>query len=236
VGFEDVTLLVTSGSPIARVGEVIHGGGGYYDGVLGRSHVEELSGESIPERCIPDGPIADRFRDHLRGRARFVRIGGDVRRRSVTGVTRPCAGLELCRGPFPMGVGRSPPCRWSRDRGHDDSKHHELPVVSRRPMSVHHRLPTRRAAACRRGVDPGGCGRLVRDAAKPSFVDGLWGLGCRLRNSDRVTRPGSRMSLPSRSDCRPCPVGGVMPSSADHPNKTVPLGVHGEWWCSRLGL
>jgi hypothetical protein len=27
----------------------------------------------------------------------------------VTGVTHPFAGLELCRGPFPMGVGRSPP-------------------------------------------------------------------------------------------------------------------------------
>jgi hypothetical protein len=61
MGFEDGTLFATSGSPIARVGEVIHGGGGYYDGVLGRSHVEELSGESIPERCIPDGPTGDRF-------------------------------------------------------------------------------------------------------------------------------------------------------------------------------
>jgi hypothetical protein len=61
MGFEDGTLLATSGSPTARVGEVIHGGGGYYDGVLGRSHVEELSGESIPERCIPEGPNGDRF-------------------------------------------------------------------------------------------------------------------------------------------------------------------------------
>jgi hypothetical protein len=79
-----------------------------------------------------------------------------VRRRSMTGVTRPFAGLELCRGPFPMGASRSPPCRWSRDRGNDDPKHHELPVVSRRPMSVHHRLPTRPAAAYRRRVDPDG--------------------------------------------------------------------------------
>jgi hypothetical protein len=61
MGFEDGRLLATSGYPIAQVGEVIHGGGGYYDSALGRSHVEELSGESIPQRCIPDGPTGDRF-------------------------------------------------------------------------------------------------------------------------------------------------------------------------------
>jgi hypothetical protein len=61
MGFEDGLLLATSGSPIARVGEVIHGGGGYYGGDLGRSHIEELSGQSIPERCIPDGTAGDQF-------------------------------------------------------------------------------------------------------------------------------------------------------------------------------
>ena len=40
-----------SGSPIAQVGEAIHGGGGYGS----RSHIENVSGESIPERCIPEG-------------------------------------------------------------------------------------------------------------------------------------------------------------------------------------
>lgn len=61
MGFEDGTLLDTSGSPIARVGEVIHGGGGYYGGALGKSHIQELSGESIPDRCIPDGPTGDAY-------------------------------------------------------------------------------------------------------------------------------------------------------------------------------
>lgn len=61
MGFEDGSLLATSGSPIARVGEVIHGGGGYYGGDLGRSHIEELSGQSIPEICIPNGSAGDQF-------------------------------------------------------------------------------------------------------------------------------------------------------------------------------
>jgi hypothetical protein len=51
MGFDDGTLIDASGSPVAGVGEVIHGGGGYYDS---QSHIEDLSGESIPERCIPD--------------------------------------------------------------------------------------------------------------------------------------------------------------------------------------
>jgi hypothetical protein len=58
MGFEDGRLLDESGSPIAEVSEVIHGGGGYYDS---RSHIEDLSGESIPERCIPDRANGDRF-------------------------------------------------------------------------------------------------------------------------------------------------------------------------------
>ena len=41
MGFEDATLLDTSGSPISRVGETIHGGGGYFGE---RGHIEELSG------------------------------------------------------------------------------------------------------------------------------------------------------------------------------------------------
>ena len=40
MGFEDATLLDTSGSPISHVGETIHGGGGYFGE---RGHIEELS-------------------------------------------------------------------------------------------------------------------------------------------------------------------------------------------------
>jgi hypothetical protein len=58
MGFEDGTLLDTSGSRVARVGQIIHGGGGYYGNNQG--HIEELSGASIPERCVP-GPGGDRF-------------------------------------------------------------------------------------------------------------------------------------------------------------------------------
>jgi hypothetical protein len=58
MGFEDGSLLDTSGYPIARVGDVIHGGGGYYDS---RQHIEDLSGERIPERCVPRGEKGDRF-------------------------------------------------------------------------------------------------------------------------------------------------------------------------------
>jgi hypothetical protein len=58
MGFENGALLDASGSPIAQVGEAIHGGGGYYGS---RSHIENLSGESIPERCIPEGANGDRY-------------------------------------------------------------------------------------------------------------------------------------------------------------------------------
>jgi hypothetical protein len=57
MGFEDDALLGVSGSPIARVGEVIHGGGGYFGD---EGHFEGLSEESIPELCIPEGD-GDRF-------------------------------------------------------------------------------------------------------------------------------------------------------------------------------
>jgi hypothetical protein len=53
MGFEDGRLLDPSGSPIARVGQMIHGGGGYYG--RNRSHIEDLSGESVPQRCVPTG-------------------------------------------------------------------------------------------------------------------------------------------------------------------------------------
>ncbi|HET9249097.1 MAG TPA: hypothetical protein VFP13_04050 [Actinomycetota bacterium] len=58
MGFEDGALLDGSGSPIARLGETIHGGGGYY-GDLG--HIERLSGDPIPERCIPEARNGDEF-------------------------------------------------------------------------------------------------------------------------------------------------------------------------------
>jgi hypothetical protein len=57
MGFEDGTLLDASGSPIAQVGQVVHGGGGYYGS---QRHIEDLSGETIPERCVP-GESGDRF-------------------------------------------------------------------------------------------------------------------------------------------------------------------------------
>ena len=58
MGFEDATLLDTSGSPISHVGETIHGGGGYFGE---RGHIEELSGGSIPDRCVPDVRNGDSF-------------------------------------------------------------------------------------------------------------------------------------------------------------------------------
>lgn len=56
LGFEDGALLDPAGAPIAKAGEVIHGGGGYY---YDRGHFERLAEETIPERCIPNGQ--DRF-------------------------------------------------------------------------------------------------------------------------------------------------------------------------------
>jgi len=58
MGFENGTLRDASGSTIVGIGEVIHGGGGYFGS---RRHIEELSGESIPERCVPDDENDDRF-------------------------------------------------------------------------------------------------------------------------------------------------------------------------------
>ncbi|MBA3737321.1 MAG: hypothetical protein H0W97_02005 [Actinobacteria bacterium] len=52
LGFEEGALLDPAGAPIAEVGELIHGGGGYYDD---RDHFERLAEEQIPDRCIPEG-------------------------------------------------------------------------------------------------------------------------------------------------------------------------------------
>jgi hypothetical protein len=57
LGFEDDALLDSAGDPIARVGETIHGVGGYFGD---RRHIENLAGEPIPERCVPEGN-GDRF-------------------------------------------------------------------------------------------------------------------------------------------------------------------------------
>jgi hypothetical protein len=60
LGFADGTLLESDGDPFAQVGEVVHGGGGWYGGAAGREHLEDLAGERIPNRCVIDhGP--DRF-------------------------------------------------------------------------------------------------------------------------------------------------------------------------------
>ncbi|MGH2680524.1 MAG: hypothetical protein ACRDG8_08600 [Actinomycetota bacterium] len=56
-GFEEGALLDPAGEPVARVGELIHGGGGYYSS---RAHFEELAGEQVPERCLPE-PNGDAF-------------------------------------------------------------------------------------------------------------------------------------------------------------------------------
>lgn len=57
LGFEDGALLDSDGDPIARVGETIHGGGGYFGD---RRHIEDLAREPIPGRCVPQGD-GDRF-------------------------------------------------------------------------------------------------------------------------------------------------------------------------------
>ena len=57
LGFEDGALLDREGAPIARVGDLIYGGGGYWGQ---RGHFEDLAGEPIPERCVPSGD-GDRF-------------------------------------------------------------------------------------------------------------------------------------------------------------------------------
>ncbi|HJU57322.1 MAG TPA: hypothetical protein VJ774_01130 [Actinomycetota bacterium] len=57
LGFENGTIVDSTGHPIAMVGETIHGGGGYFGD---RRHIENLAGEAIPERCVPAGN-GDRF-------------------------------------------------------------------------------------------------------------------------------------------------------------------------------
>jgi hypothetical protein len=52
MGFESEALLDAAGDPVAHVGEVIHGGGGYFGD---REHIESLAVEEVPERCIPAG-------------------------------------------------------------------------------------------------------------------------------------------------------------------------------------
>jgi hypothetical protein len=60
LGFADGILLGSDVEPIAEVGDVVHGGGGWYGGAGGREHLEDLAGERIPNRCVIDqGP--DRF-------------------------------------------------------------------------------------------------------------------------------------------------------------------------------
>ncbi len=53
MGYEGGALLDEGGAPIARLGEMIHGGGGYYSD---RTHIERLTEETIPNRCVLDGP------------------------------------------------------------------------------------------------------------------------------------------------------------------------------------
>ena len=60
LGFVDGTLLRSDGEPIAEVGEIVHGGGGYYGGAEGRAHVEDLADQQIPDRCVLD-ECPDRF-------------------------------------------------------------------------------------------------------------------------------------------------------------------------------
>ena len=60
LGFADGTLLGSDGEPIAEVGEVVKGGGGWYGGAVGRAHIEDLAGELIPDRCVID-ERPDRF-------------------------------------------------------------------------------------------------------------------------------------------------------------------------------
>lgn len=52
MGFADGSLLDAGGEPIARVGDVVHGGGGYHSD---RAHIEGIVGREIPDRCMPAG-------------------------------------------------------------------------------------------------------------------------------------------------------------------------------------
>jgi hypothetical protein len=51
-GFEEGSLIDSSGEPVAGVGATIHGGGGYGSD---RAWAEGLVGEPIPDRCSPEG-------------------------------------------------------------------------------------------------------------------------------------------------------------------------------------
>ncbi|MCI0632835.1 MAG: hypothetical protein L0206_02805 [Actinobacteria bacterium] len=51
-GFEEGSLIDSSGEPVAHVGEAIHGGGGHGSD---RTWAEGIVGEPIPDRCIPEG-------------------------------------------------------------------------------------------------------------------------------------------------------------------------------------
>jgi hypothetical protein len=51
-GFEEGSLIDSSGEPVAGIGATIHGGGGYGSD---RAWAEGLVGEPIPDRCIPEG-------------------------------------------------------------------------------------------------------------------------------------------------------------------------------------
>jgi hypothetical protein len=50
--YADGAILDSSGRPVVRVGEVLHGGGGYGPGW---KHAEKMTGETIPARCRPGG-------------------------------------------------------------------------------------------------------------------------------------------------------------------------------------
>ena len=58
MGFDDGRLFATYDTPIASVGDTIHGGGGYFGD---QGHLEQLSGQSIPDRCVPDDRNGDAF-------------------------------------------------------------------------------------------------------------------------------------------------------------------------------
>ncbi len=50
--YVDRQLLDPAGQPVARVGDAIHGGGGY---ASDWGHAQQLVGEKIPTRCRPKG-------------------------------------------------------------------------------------------------------------------------------------------------------------------------------------
>jgi hypothetical protein len=50
--YEDGTLIDSTGRPVTRVGQTLHGGGGYGSDW---DHAEQLAGQKIPDRCRPPG-------------------------------------------------------------------------------------------------------------------------------------------------------------------------------------